>query len=345
MKNLLLSFVLFFPLFSICQPTITSSVHLPKIGQSFNTVYFSAEVDSFIIASPGSAGANRTWNYSSLKTGEESPFDYVDPNKLKLQNEIKAIGANLAMRSIDRSEEGELAVYLLQSATTTQISSKAITDDSLLLFPYNPVPISMKFPFRFGDKFTTKSGYLLGDSVEFFSVKSNITVEADAYGNIATADGTYNNVLRVKKTSIDSTSVNFIGLEFDFVDTTTFYEWYAVDKTIPVFTLETMLLEGVSQTRGYSYLKSKTTSSSLSEIENVEVYPNPFYDNLQVKNITDINKHTIMVYDLTGRQMIKQNLEEGKSPNVDLSNLPKGPYILQISSESGIKKSFKVMKE
>ncbi|SKB98035.1 Por secretion system C-terminal sorting domain-containing protein [Soonwooa buanensis] len=72
---------------------------------------------------------------------------------------------------------------------------------------------------------------------------------------------------------------------------------------------------------------------------NVSVYPNPFKDVLKISDIKGVS--SIMVSDVSGRKLI-----EAKPTNdLNLSQLKKGIYIVNIKYASGELKSIKVIKE
>lgn len=68
-----------------------------------------------------------------------------------------------------------------------------------------------------------------------------------------------------------------------------------------------------------------------STTNSLEIYPNPVSDKLYV-NTTSLSKYA--VYNLTGNLLEEA---EGSEAEIDLSDLPSGSYILQTTSESGIK--------
>ena len=341
MSKFLTTLILCLPFIIICQPTITSSVHQPKLGQSFNTVSFAVEEDSVIVASPGDAGINKTWNFSKLNKGNEILSTYIDPNTLALKDLVKALDVNMGLKTVD--EDGLFVV--LMNVSNTQIVNKGLTNDTIFVTS-DPAPVVMKFPFRFGDKFNTRNGLKLGDSLEFLSVRSQITTEADAYGSITTADGVFDNVLRVRSFSIDSVTISF-GPDFGFntVDTSITYLWYAANRANPVFQLETTLVEGKTVIDAYSFSKSKTTNTELTAGENIEIYPNPFQDKISIKSSNQSSQYTLKVFDNIGRKVVERILDDHKAPNMDLSNLPSGPYTIQISNPSGLVKVVKVVKQ
>jgi hypothetical protein len=337
-KYLILACFLPFSLFA--QPSITSSVHGPKIGQTQTLISFSAGENENIDVQPGEAGINKDWNFSALKTGVPMMTTYIDPNTLKLKDEIQSLDVNIGSKLIDSSG---ITVTLLK-VTEQELISKGLTNDTFIIKAI-PSPLLMKFPFTFGNKFVSNSGLRFGDSLEFFTVNSFMEVEADAYGAITTADGSFNNVLRVKSTSFDTIVLTFgEDFSFSFIDTTINYQWFAQDNPAPVFSLSGFYLDGAILFDGYSYLSSKTTSLTSTNLESVTIYPNPFQDNITIEGPIEIGEFKMQIFNSSGQQIIEKSMDSDQSPNLNLSYLPKGNYIIQISNKTNYIKSFKVTK-
>lgn len=78
--------------------------------------------------------------------------------------------------------------------------------------------------------------------------------------------------------------------------------------------------------------------SSISNSPNasIEVYPNPAIDKIFITGITDINKSSIELFDLSGRAMSGAELNVQNEVSIDISGLYKGVYLLQIQSENQV---------
>lgn len=70
-------------------------------------------------------------------------------------------------------------------------------------------------------------------------------------------------------------------------------------------------------------------------------FPNPVKDILNIQNDSKIS--TIKIYDLTGKELIKKEVD-AKNVHVDVSNLPKGIYMVRVASENSIR-TIKVIKD
>jgi len=67
-----------------------------------------------------------------------------------------------------------------------------------------------------------------------------------------------------------------------------------------------------------------------SSLGNIEIYPNPASDILQIRNLTDVGSTKIQIVNMHGSTISEQTL---KDPNIDISNLNSGVYILKVSSK------------
>ena len=341
MKNSFLLFIVFSSYCLLSQPVITNAIHAPKTGQSINYVSLQLEDEEYFDVDPGSGGVNKTWNFSTLKNGTPTTFSYVDPNVLKLKDAVKNLDVNI----LNKINDAQGNLYTLLKVSGSELLSRGITDDTFIVQAM-PSPILMKFPFRYGDKFETKSGLRFGDSIEFLSTKSIIQTEADAYGSIVTADRKYDQVLRVKNYSIDSVNISFgEGFKFNFVDTVINYQWFAADKGGAVFQLNTLFVEGKLKGDGYSYLKSGTTNTDIVDDLSTTVFPNPFIDKINAQTTAAVKDVQLNVFNADGKLISKHGLDEINASGIDLSYLAEGVYFLQISSAAKILKTVRVVKK
>ena len=87
----------------------------------------------------------------------------------------------------------------------------------------------------------------------------------------------------------------------------------------------------------------KKESLATQEVNKTKLtyYPNPVKDVLTIKN--DHNIKNIEIFDLSGKTLIKK-VYDSANIDVDISELPKGTYMVKISSENS-KKTIKVIKD
>ena len=63
------------------------------------------------------------------------------------------------------------------------------------------------------------------------------------------------------------------------------------------------------------------------------IYPNPASKYINIKNIDNISNYTVSIFDLFGKKIIYNLINP---EYINISNLPKGQYLLRIKSEKGI---------
>lgn len=78
-------------------------------------------------------------------------------------------------------------------------------------------------------------------------------------------------------------------------------------------------------------LVTTTTGLSDEKISSITLYPNPAIDDLQIKYLDGVGSFTLS--DLSGRQLINKKITNDEL--VSVSALPKGIYIIKITSKDG----------
>ena len=82
-----------------------------------------------------------------------------------------------------------------------------------------------------------------------------------------------------------------------------------------------------------------STGIDESAMSSINIYPNPVEDELCFNAINSIAK--ISIYSITGSEVLSPTVESNK---LDVSSLPKGTYILQITNSQGVVMSKKFVK-
>lgn len=68
----------------------------------------------------------------------------------------------------------------------------------------------------------------------------------------------------------------------------------------------------------------------------MEIYPNPFNDELTIENVTGKGDVKIVVYSASGQVVKEVNVEEEGKITLDMSGLETGTYIVRMTSDSGV---------
>ena len=108
------------------------------------------------------------------------------------------------------------------------------------------------------------------------------------------------------------------------------------ELTVETFKRDVQLTQGFHQ--GWAVITS--ISSASADPLDVRVYPNPTIGILNIESESEIQ---IFLYDLSGKLKIKTSQPLG-SGQIDLSDLPAGIYVLEVSDKTGRKKVLKIEK-
>jgi|GEM_PF-3390977 len=97
---------------------------------------------------------------------------------------------------------------------------------------------------------------------------------------------------------------------------------------------------------------SNNESTSKDEViinmtDEIKVYPNPFSEfvNLDLSNYTKDANFTSIVYDIHGKKVKEYRFTGGNNEQLRLNELSSGIYVLKVSSNQGLEKSFKLIKK
>ena len=85
----------------------------------------------------------------------------------------------------------------------------------------------------------------------------------------------------------------------------------------------------------------ETLSLDESYLQDIEIYPNPFTDNITIKIANEANIKNINIQNIQGQTIYKSVF----MPQVNLSNLTSGVYFLNFENEQGYKTTYKLIKQ
>lgn len=91
------------------------------------------------------------------------------------------------------------------------------------------------------------------------------------------------------------------------------------------------------QTSGTIYTFSTSVSGISKNLNQADlsVYPNPVADVLAIKGLTAKGNVTVKVIDVLGKVVLTENVTAAQNISVNVNNLKKGAYTVEISSEEG----------
>jgi type IX secretion system substrate protein len=332
MKKIYLLIMALMPLFVWAQPTISNMFVMP-VGSSYTIL-----MDSTLGVSSGGSGANQTWNYGSVIP--------TIPNNSQTGTSETPSSANFATDSFPT------ATIVINNANTQYAYYNTIGGGEYMVGLYQPAASLFVYyqnseqqtqvPITYTNTFTdifarhyTVSGYMTDGS-------GSVTATADAYGNITTPVGTYNNCLRIKIHQTDNDTFLFSST----ITTTDTYSWLWFDGThfAPVFRIDSVV-----SALGGSYTAGHLTNSSagINEVSQNKiiamVFPNP--SNGQFTFCYNLNSPTaiLQIKDLSGR-LVYQETISGTIGNkiINTNDLNNGMYIWQIINTEGTQASGKL---
>lgn len=320
----------------IAQPTLTATGTNPVIGNSFSlatTAYFSE----------GSAGANQTWNLSSLTPSGTSTSNCVAVSSTPNGSSFPA--ANIAFNNVSTSNYS----YFKTSSSAYQNYGNVLSSGVVMSYS-NPEDM-LRFPFTYLNTYSDPWATSFVNGGYTFYRTGVTTITADAYGTLILPTGTISNVTRIHMVQNYQDSA-FIGMPYVITYLNDEYLWYKDGTHSVLAACFTFTTNGGSPTQTGFYLNTpvgiEETEMSLSS---VNLYPNPAAENVSFElELTDNTSVEVNFYDILGNQVmspIKQSGTIGKNiVYVPVENLAEGVYVADIlvGTNNRVSKRFVVKK-
>ena len=313
---------------------IIDNSYKPAIGDSYKSL--SADTTGIF---EGNAGANQTWNFSSLVLSN-TPLIVTTSNPSTGQGSSNFPGATI-MNVI------EGAYIYSKEENNSYYSMGMYTED--VLRKYTDMQKVMQYPFAYNHTFN--DSYRSIAAIEDMEIRSHgtVTVTADAWGTLTLPSGTHSNALRLKSTTNNTDTMITSGGSFVFGSTSTTYSWYINGMKVPVFSI-TYIVTDFSNIKSVEYVTEFSTGivNQVGVAEDYKLeqnFPNPFNPSTKINfSITKAGFTSLKVYDILGKEvasLVNGNLAAGKySADFDASELTSGVYFykLETSDFSSVKK-------
>jgi len=241
-------------------------------------------------------------------------------------------------------------------------------EDSINITSAQPITISViNNAFCDGDSVTINSNASVGSTYQW-QLNGNI-LSGDTLNQLLT-NVTGNYTLFVTDTNDCSTYTNTLNIInailtpptiYQFNDTLytgifNSYQWYLNDSIIPganaynYFPTETGFYKVQTDSSGCSAFSqpfnfiyvgiNKNRSSNFS----YDVYPNPFNNTLTIKSNNKLDKATLRIVNVAGKMVYQSNILKGNETNIDVSELSKGIYIIELINNGAVERR-KLIKE
>ena len=295
-KSLLLAFA-FISCSVIAQPSITST--------SFNSY---SDVGALYFGSSttigfGSAGANQTWDFSSLVLTNDGNYSGVSVASAPYSNEFA--NANFFVKNTYAGFEDIYDIFTINSAKLDILGST--TDIGTSEIYTNPRTVFV-FPFNYTNSFSD-TYQILGESL------ISTTITYDGYGTLITAFGTYPNVVRIKTEEGDSV----------------FYTWAIANPYKEIVFAST----GDTGEIYFGVKNNSNLDTAFNQTANkFTIAPNPFSTDFNINFSNDLQgTYSLNVYDLLGNAIIRNHKIEGSAHNVSFPEVASGLYMITISDD------------
>ncbi len=307
------------------QPSLTSAL-LPEPND-----FFIFQPSDTGLVSPGAAGANQSWDFSGLSVHyNPQSTQYWNPTATSYGGDFPS--ATVAKE--DLSIQGEY-IFMENSATELKILGNASAQRSLV---YTDQHTLFTFPFTYNSSITDN----FAGTVTYMSLTlnraGNTSISGDGYGTLILPNNTFTNILRVK--TVEHYTDEYVGQlvrTFDIIK----HEWYDGIHKMPLLFIEEVASKmdtSAQPTLKKVFLSSYAAGINSPVINNeINIYPNPVEDICHLSFVlTEKTNMKISVINLMGQKLIeypeKIYMSGIYNENLNLENLAKGTYFLQIKS-------------
>jgi len=317
------------------QITINSG-DFPSVGDHY--VWASDDMPAGV--SPGSSGANQTWNFTGMMEDYISDAIFVTPASTPYASNYP--GANIATNTDDT-----VYSYMIKNSSKASVLGTVVVPSSgdPLIFNTYPEELLAQYPVNYLDEWEEDfySEYFIStgqpgvDSMRFKSDKEKDVI-VDAWGTVTIPLGTYN-ALRVKETEVsyDSTWFKIAGvwmLQFTSTDTYYSYEWWTNQGPIAPFVVNMSSSDDFATIDDITWVKDfQVGVDELSAQNSLSVYPNPASDHVIIQT-EEKDGYNVRIINSAG-QVVQHNEIQGKDIfRLDISGLASGLYHCVITNKT-----------
>jgi hypothetical protein len=326
-KLILLSAFAFASILSAKAQHVMSAINNPTAGSTDIQ-----EQDTVPSVTPGSAGSNQVWDLSSIQSRNSLSTQYVSPSTTAKASKFPT--ANVALNS------GNQTTYYTSDVNGFTGVGAIFTipnDTNLIILKGHPNEKIFKYPSAFQSSFHDSSVFsgsaYYGKSYNGQQIDSvrvtNTTVsdtQYDGYGKVTTPNNTFNNALREKKYSKNTTKIE-VYIKFGQFDIwqpfsnkktkSNTYSWYTDNQFAVASITETIDSNNVAKVTLAQYFNGVTGIASLNN-KNIKIstYPNPAINEVNFV-FNDASAISLDVYNVIGEKM--ETLVFSNSSNVKLN--------------------------
>jgi len=359
--KLLIIAMVFFSVNTFAQITVTDA-DLVGVG---DIIYQASDTVPGSAITPGNAGTNQTWDFSTLQESSTGNLLFISPIGTAYQNQYP--NANLCM-----NDNGSLSYY---NKTSTGLFIHGI-NDTVFHSPtlFYPLPLTYGLTISDGPILiidnvitgpllslalppstvsTLSNGLANRADTALIKIINTTDFLVDASGTITIPLGTFD-ILRLKSikytnseldiycsdtisgigtwiNNVPFSSIPFLG-GFSNNETEYKYEWITDNASVAFLLAEIIVDSADNIINGVSFQTTAPSYINESNQDIFNIYPIPATYSLNIEaNSTDLA--TYKMYDINGN-LISENTFT-KNTKLDLSHLAKGNYLLNISTKEG----------
>lgn len=314
------------------------------------------------ITGPGPAGANQTWTMTTISSNTAY---ILNENTSVVTVASTPYSAQFSSSNISMTNDNASYVYINQNSTT--MTTQGGAGDLLMLgntivAPLNPDLKLHNFPRTYNSSFTdnyavdvTINGSVISPLVSQVRYKrvATVTDVTDGWGSITTPNGTYSDVLRVKRSDHGKDTIWIlptIGFPpawsvFSTKDDTSFsYQWLGKQMKLAVAELN---YDSLDQPKTFKWtLLPPPGTVSVSEnvaVANAELFPVPAAEtvSLRIGNELEAGEYFFTVYDVAGKMLMQEKVyaTANSTYNFSVQNLPQGLYSWQFMNRNNLHKA------
>ncbi len=312
------------------------------------------------ITGPGPAGANQTWTMTTISSNTAY---ILNENTSVVTVASTPYAAQFSSSNVAMTNDNVSYVYMNQNSTT--LTTQGGAGDLLMLgntivAPLNPDLKLHNFPRTYNSTFSdnyaidvTINGSVISPLVSQVRYKrvATVTDVTDGWGSITTPNGTYNDVLRVKRTDQGKDTIWIlptIGFPpawsvFSTKDDTSFsYQWLGKEMKLAVAELS---YDSLDQPKTFKWTLLPPTGTVGVEENTIstELFPVPAAEtvSLRLGNELETGEYFFTVYDVAGKMLMQEKVyaTANSTYNFSVQNLPQGIYAWQFTDRNNLHKA------
>jgi hypothetical protein len=322
---------------------------------TLNSSDMPSENDSYLVSNSlllsfngEDTGEDYIWDFSDLNSLSQDSLNYVDISDLSFIYQFvfnnpfdpeSQASEGLSLTAIDLIPTIQIEdAYLFTKNSSTKLEEVGYgVTYTGLPFPiqYEDKKTLYEFPLNYGD--STGDSYAFNVSVPnlaYLGEVGNRAYEVDGWGTLISPFGTFDVLrTRIENNFEDSIYIDSTGTGFTIPRSLVIYEWLGEDTGVPLLQITTEM--GI--VTSVIYQDSLQVATGLEQVQKetyaLKVYPQPADDLVNIKlDKATIDKLFVRVYDLSGKEVLQEELMAGQLFHLNVSSLNAGVYMMELSS-------------